>query len=110
MNIKEQNSTVIMELKGKLAGGSLSDRIDQTLGNLLAQGKKNFVIDLGSITSMNSSGMGILISSFSKVTDNGGTLKFANVTDKIRGVLSNTKLNEIFEVYSTTEEAVKSFN
>jgi len=110
MNIKEQYGTVIIELKGKLVGGSLSDRMNQTLDNLLAQGKNKIVVDLGGVTSLNSSGMGILISSFSKVNDNGGVLKLANITNKIKGLLSITKLNQIFEVYNSTEEAIKSFS
>jgi len=110
MNIKEQYGTVIIELKGKLVGGPLSERMDRTLDNLLAQGKKNIIIDLGGINILNSSGMGILISGYSKVRDNGGSLKLANITNKIQGLLSITKLNQIFEIYNTTDEAVKSFN
>ena len=110
MNIKEQYGTVIIELKGKLVGGSLSDRMNRTLDSLLAQGKKNIVVDLSGITILNSSGMGILISGYSKVNNNGGVLKLANITNKIQGLLSITKLNSIFEIYNSTDEAVKSFN
>jgi anti-sigma B factor antagonist len=110
MNIKEQYGTVIIELKGKLVGGPLSERMDRTLTNLLEQGKKNIIVDLGGINILNSSGMGILISGYSKVRDNGGVLKLANITNKIQGLLSITKLNQIFEIYNTADEAVKSFN
>lgn len=110
MNIKEQYGTVVLELKGKLVGGPLSKRIDQTLENFISQGKKNIVIDLSRVTYLNSSGMGILISSYSKLREKGGKLKLASVTRKIEGILSITKLNQIFENYNTVEEAVKSFN
>lgn len=110
MNIKEQYGTVIIELKGKLVGGPLSERMDRTLDNLLSQGKKNIIVDLGGVNILNSSGMGILISGYSKVRDNGGLLKLANITNKIQGLLSITKLNQIFEIYTTADEAVKSFN
>lgn len=109
MNIKEQNGAVVFEFKGMLIGGSLAERINQTLENFINQGKKNIVMDLSRVTFMNSSGMGILISSFSKLKNNGGSLKLANVTNKIEGILSNTKLNLIFEYYETVEDAVKSF-
>ncbi len=109
MNIREQYGAVIIELKGKLVGGPLAARMDRTLGTLLDQGKKNIIVDLSGITVLNSSGMGILISGFSKVKDNGGTLKLANVTNKIQGLLSITKLNQIFELYPTVDEAAQSF-
>ncbi len=109
MNIKEQNGAVVLELKGKLTGGSLSERVNQALENFIKQGKKNIVIDLSRVTFMNSSGMGILISSFSKLKESGGSLKLANITGKIDGILASTKLNLIFENYNTVEEAVNSF-
>ncbi len=109
MNIREQQGTIILELKGKLVGGSLNGRMNQTLNNLLDQGKKNIVVDLSSVTHINSSGMGILISGYSKVKDNGGELKLANLTGKMKGLLSITKLNRIFETYNSVDEAVQSF-
>jgi anti-sigma B factor antagonist len=109
MNIREQYGTVIIELKGKLVGGPLAGQMERTLTNLLNQGKKQFVVDLSRITILNSSGMGILISGFSKVKESGGVLKLANVTGKIKGLLSITKLNSIFELYPSVDEAAQSF-
>ncbi len=109
MNIKEQQGAVVLDLKGKLTGGTLLKRLNQTLDNFLEQGKKNFVIDLSRVTSVDSSGIGILISSYSKVKNNGGTLKLAKVTRKIENILSMTKLNLVFENYNSVEEAIKSF-
>ena len=110
MNIKEQNGTVIMELKGKLVGGSLTGRMDRAIDNFISQGKKNIVFDLGGITALDSSGIGMLIGSFSKINESGGALKFANISDKLRGLFSDTKLNRVFEIYNTTEEAIRSFS
>jgi anti-sigma B factor antagonist len=109
MNIKEQYGTVIIELKGKLIGGSLSERVIRTLNILLEQGKNHIVIDMSNVNVINSSGMGILISGYTKVKDKGGSLKLANITGKIESLMSITKLNGIFEIYSTVDEAVRSF-
>lgn len=109
MNIKEQYGTVILELKGKLVGGPISGRINSTLNNLLDQGKKKIVVDLSRVTSLNSSGMGTLISGYTMVKDSGGALKLANVTVKIQSLLSMTRLNQIFEIYNSVDEAVQSF-
>jgi anti-sigma B factor antagonist len=109
MNIKERQGTVILELKGKLVGGSLNSRMDKTLSNFMEQGKKNIVFDLSSVTHINSSGMGMLISGYSKVKDNGGALKLANLTSKMQSLLSITRLNRIIETYNSVDEAVQSF-
>jgi anti-sigma B factor antagonist len=41
---------------------------------------------------------------------NGGDLKLANISNKIEGLLSITKLNQIFEQFDSVDEAVKSYN
>ena len=87
MNIKEQNGVVILEIKGNLIGGILLQTMERTLKNLLDQGKKNIVIDLVNVRYFNSSGIGILISSFTKVKENNGVLKLANLSKKTRGTV-----------------------
>jgi anti-sigma B factor antagonist len=109
MNIKEKNGVIVLELKGNLVGGSLFPHMERTLRNLIDQGKKNIVLDLGNIKFFNSSGIGILISSYTKVRENGGILKLANISTNFEGQLSSTKLNLVFENYSTVEEAINSF-
>ncbi len=109
MNIKEQYGTVIIEMKGKLVGGTLAGRMNRTLETLLQQGKKKIVVDLSGITVLNSSGMGILISGYRKMMENGGLLKLANITNKMEGLLSITRLNLVFEIYNSVDEAVDSF-
>ena len=58
---------------------------------------------------MNSTGLGILISSYTTLRNNSGELKLANVTDKIQSLLTITKLVSVFDSHDSVEEAVKSF-
>ncbi len=76
---------------------------------LLDEGKKNVVLDLDGVTVLNSSGFGILVASYTTIKNGGGGLKLARISTKIDGLLSITKLNQIFEHYSTVEEALESF-
>ena len=107
--VKESYNSVVIELKGKLVGGPLSSEIGKTLHDLLDKGKKNVVMDLGDLSFVNSSGLGILISGLATMKNGGGDLKLANISNKIEGLLSITKLNKIFEQYITVEDAVKSY-
>ena len=110
MKINESYNAVVIELKGKLVGGPLSSEFSHALYDNLDKGKKNVVVDLGGLGFVNSSGLGILISGLTSMRKNGGDLKLANVSNKIEGLLSITKLNQIFEQYDTADEAVKSYN
>ena len=111
MRIKtsEKYSAVVVELKGNVIGGPDSEEFSKLLHGLLDEGKKNVVVDLGSVKFMNSSGLGMLISGFTTIKNGGGSLKLSNATEKINSLLVITKLITIFENFNSVDEAVKSF-
>ena len=59
--------------------------------------------------SIDSSGIGELVSSFTAVNKEGGTLKLLNLTQKIQDLLAITKLLTVFDVYDSEAEALASF-
>ncbi|MCB0729516.1 MAG: STAS domain-containing protein [Ignavibacteriae bacterium] len=111
MRIKtsEKYSAVVVELKGNVIGGPESEEFSKLLHGFIDEGKKNIIVDLGSVKFMNSSGLGMLISGFTTVKNGGGSLKLANATEKINSLLVITKLITIFENFNSVDEAVKSF-
>lgn len=112
MKIKtsEHYDAVVIELKGNVMGGAEATELNELLHKLIQENKKNVIIDLSEVKFMNSSGLGMLISSFTTMKSNGGNLKLANATDKIQSLLVITKLVTIFENYDSVEEAVKSYS
>jgi anti-sigma B factor antagonist len=59
---------------------------------------KNIALDLVNIGSVNSSGLGILISCLKLVKENQGNFRLLNVNDKIRKIFNITKLYLIFDL------------
>lgn len=110
MKIEEKYNSIIVHLKGKLYGGPFAEELNKALHKLIDEGKKNFIFDLDGVSVLNSSGFGILVSSYTTIKNSGGDLKLARISNKIEGLLSITKLNQIFQQFSTIEEAEKSFS
>lgn len=106
---REQEGIVILEPKGKIMGGPDASLLYDKLHECMEQGKKKIVIDLSGVDWMNSTGLGILISSYTKLRNQDGDLKLANVTDKIKSLLTITKLVTVFEAHDSIDEAVQSF-
>jgi len=106
---REINNIVVLEPKGKIMGGPDASLLHDKLYELLENEKKRIVIDLAGVEWMNSTGLGILISSYTTLRNNEGQLKLANVTDKIQSLLTITKLVTVFDAYDSVEDAVKSF-
>ena len=106
----DKYTAVVVELKGDITGTAKDMEFSDTLHKLIAEGKKNIIIDLKETGFVNSSGLGMLIGGYTTVKNGGGDLKLANATEKIESLLVITKLTSVFSNYTSVEEAVKSFS
>lgn len=110
INVVEKYTAVVIELKGDITGGPNNEELSNTLRKLIADGKKNLIIDLKETGYINSSGLGMLMSGYTTAKNCGGDLKLANATEKITSLLVITKLITVFENYPSVDEAVKSYS
>ena len=99
----------VLTLDGTMLGGPDAAEINNTLHKLIDAKKKKIVIDLGSVSLMNSSGLGILIGGVTTMRNAGGDLKLAAVSPKVMNLLTITKLVSVFEIYDTVKKAVASY-
>ncbi|MBN1633025.1 MAG: STAS domain-containing protein [Ignavibacteria bacterium] len=72
--------------------------IKEFISGEIGKGSKYFILDLKEVNTINSSGLGILISILNKVKESGGILKIRNLSDRIKQIFSITRLNLIFEI------------
>jgi len=106
---REQDGVIILQPKGKIMGGPSASLLHDKLHEVIEAGNRKVVIDLSRVDWMNSTGLGILISSYTTLRNNNGKLKLASVTDKIQSLLTITKLITVFDSYDSVEEAIDAF-
>ena len=106
---RDEGSVTIIEPKGKITIGEGDVALREEIVKLLADNKKNLVLDLGGVSYMDSAGVGELVSVFTSVKNRGGELKLASLTKKIQDLLSITQLMTIFETYDDASQAISSF-
>ncbi|RKZ14439.1 anti-sigma factor antagonist [bacterium] len=111
MKIKEREEAgvAILELSGKIMGGPDSEKFSSTLKQLIHEEKTRVLIDLGKVTWVNSTGLGILISGYTTMKRNNGEMKLLNVSERIESIFMVTKLASVFESYKDETEAIQSF-
>ena len=111
--MKIENRTVgdvhILDVSGKIMLGEGTMAVRNSVRELLKNGGKKIILNLGDVNYIDSSGIGELVSSFTTVTNQGGQLKLLNLTKKIQELLAITKLLTVFQVYDTEQAAVASF-
>jgi len=108
-NVRDSGNVSIIELKGKITTGSGDIQLRDTISKLLDAGKKEILINLKDVTSIDSSGIGELVGCYTTVTNKGGRLRLLHLPPKIQDVLTVTQLITVFDVYENEPEAVASF-
>lgn len=107
--IREVGNLTLIDISGKLMGGCDADVFRDLIHELLERGRRQVIVNLGEVSWVNSTGVGILITGYTTLRKNNGDLKLLNVSNKIRSVLYVTKLNLIFECFDDEREAIGSF-
>lgn len=106
---RTEGNVVVLEAKGKITIGEGDLILREEIGKLLAEDKKQLVLDLGGVSYMDSAGVGELVSVYTSVKNRGGELKLSALTKKIKDLLTITQLMTIFDVYETAPEACAAF-
>ena len=107
--IRERDGITIIDLSGKVMGGSDAEVFKDCIYDLLEEDRKKIIVNLAKVTWINSSGVGILITGYTTMRKKNGDLKLLNVSEKIKSILYVTKLNLIFECFEDEDEAVASY-
>jgi anti-anti-sigma factor len=107
LTYKKTRGIMVVHARGKLIGGVEDAKTFHGLfQSLLNDGERMFVVDLVETPWASSQGIGMLISSYASVKRAGGQLVLANAVDRIKDVLTVTRLYLIFRVFHTVDEAI----
>jgi len=98
----------VLEPRVSLIGGEETDDLKAKAKDLIEQGNKKLVLDLGGISYINSSGLGSLVSIYSMYQKVGGQIKLCNVAKGVENVFVITKLTSVFDVEEDRHEAINS--
>lgn len=110
IKIEEQIGGVVVHLKGEFIGGDETDELRKTLQTIADGSKNKIIIDMGKVTYLNSTALGILISAHTTVIKKGGKIVLCNLDKSIENLFVITKLTFVFPIYATLEEAIKNIN
>ena len=108
LNTRSIDGIAVVDCSGRLVFGDETSQLRETVKNLLTE-KLRIVLNLGSVSYIDSGGLGTLVSLYTSARSAGGELKLANLTKRVGDLLQITKLLTVFEVYDSEEKAIRSF-
>jgi anti-sigma B factor antagonist len=104
---KQKGDVTLLTLKGDM----IHDKVDlhPYVKNLIEDGKKKIVVDLGHIKWFSSTGLGALMASYTSLKNADGEMKIARPSRKIYSLIYQMELREVFDTFDTVDEAVEAF-
>lgn len=108
INRREVGDIVIFDITGEIDLYNAPE-IKEKIKDEMNKNKVNIIINLDKVTYIDSSGIGVLISSLSNLKKVGGALKLINVYASVRKVFELTKLTSFFDIYDSEQDALASF-
>jgi anti-sigma B factor antagonist len=106
---REVGDVTIVDVSGRIELGEESAAVRDLVSDLLSKGHKKILLNLGQVNYIDSSGLGMLVSSFTSARKQGGELKLLNLTNKVSDLMQITKLYTVFDIANDEASALKSF-
>ena len=103
---RDVNGIAIIKVDGKITIGAGDQQLRDVIANANSQ---KILLDLSGVTTIDSSGIGELVGSYTTVTNKGGKLKLLHLPAKLNELLHVTQLITVFEVNENEQEALGSF-
>src|SRR5258707_11536114 len=105
---RESQGITVVDIGGRITLGEGSALLRKTIRDLLEDKRTLFLLNLGDVDYIDSSGIGELVSAFTAVKSRDGEMKLLHLTKKGRGLLQNTKMFTGFQGFSDEASAFNS--
>jgi len=110
INQRRVGDVIVLDLKGRLRIGGSSLSLHKSIHTLADEGKTQVLLSLAGVGHIDSNGLGELVSSHVTLRDKGGELKLVHLTERLRELLTITRVLAVFDVYDDEPQALASFS
>lgn len=106
----KQNDVLVVALEGNHLDAREAPGFKEQVTNLIqTESADNVVFDLSKLEFIDSSGLGSFLSILRHLNNRGGDLKLASMPDPIRTMFEIVRMHKLFEIFNSSDDAVRSF-
>ena len=107
---RQVGDVTILDLKGKITIGSGDVQLRNAVQEVMNSGATKVLINMNGVSTIDSSGIGELVSAYTTATNRGAKLKLVNLPAKVTDILTITQLITVFDVYDGEAAGIQSFS
>jgi anti-anti-sigma factor len=111
MLIKEKiNGSTVVSFNDQTRFNALTtESVKAELTELYLQPNTRLIFDLNGLEFIDSSGFGVFLSLMKTANNSNGYFKICNISEEVMELFKLLQLHNVFEIYNTREDALKSF-
>lgn len=108
VSIRHKEQVALLDLNGKIVLGEALFEIRNAVREVLNDGYTRILMNMKGVNAIDSAGIGELVSIYTTVTSQGGTVKLVQATQRVVGLLHLTKLLTVFEAFEDEKAALNA--
>ena len=89
---RTEGDVTILFIKGRMVGGEGDEMLRDKVEDLMETGRVNIILDMAGVPDIDSACLGEILHCHITVSRKGGKLKLVNLSEKLRGLLSRTRV------------------
>ena len=106
---RQTGDITVLVLKGQMVLDDGDLAFGRRIRDLVERGAVKVVLDLGDVTYIDSSGVGMLVAKLKTLKERGGDMRLLNLNRRAESLLGMLKLLVVFETFQDEAAAVRSF-
>ena len=99
----------VFSFAGKIVMGPDSMSIESMVMDLLAKNQKKIIFDMSRVFYLDSTGVGVIASCYSKARRADGAVRVAGVANRVRDLFRITRLDHVLGFYASVADASRNF-
>jgi anti-sigma B factor antagonist len=105
---EQKNGLAVCHVEGEIDINTAPD-IKKAFDKLIGKKEPRVVINLAKVTYVDSSGLATLVEILKNMRSYGGKMKLSNMSPKIKSLFEITKLEKLFDIAVSEEDAISKF-
>lgn len=110
IKIHDRGEVRVLELAGRLSLGGGAAAVHEDVRQELDNGHHKLLLAMLRVDTIDSTGLGVLVSCLTSARNRGGDLKLLLPSPRVRDILEITQADRLFEIFDNEDRAIQSFD